>query len=69
MNRLAHIENRKIPSDIDYRQVTNLAREAQEKLERFRPGTLGQASRISGINPADITALLFHLENRMRGKL
>jgi tRNA uridine 5-carboxymethylaminomethyl modification enzyme len=68
VNRVSHLENKKIPPNIDYRQVTNLAREAQEKMERFHPGTLGQASRISGINPADITALLFHLENRMREK-
>lgn len=65
--KLLQLENRTIPDNIDYMEVTNLAREAREKLERFRPRTMGQASRISGINPADMTALLFYLENRKRG--
>lgn len=64
--RLLNLENRKIPSNIDYHQVVNLAREAREKLMKFCPATLGQASRISGINPADLTALLFYLENKQR---
>lgn len=62
--RLLSLENKKIPDNLDYCLVTNLAREAREKLDQFRPSTLGQASRISGINPADLTALLFFLENR-----
>lgn len=62
--RLLNLENKTIPEDINYDLVTNLAHEAREKLIKFRPGTLGQASRISGINPADLTALLFYLENR-----
>ena len=62
--RLLNLENKIIPDDMNYDLVTNLAREAREKFTKFRPGTLGQASRISGINPADLTALLFHLENR-----
>lgn len=66
VTRLASLEKRKIPENIDYECVTNLAREAREKLSKFRPTTLGQASRISGINPADLTALLFYLENEYR---
>jgi tRNA uridine 5-carboxymethylaminomethyl modification enzyme len=66
--KLLSLENKKIPSDIDFNQVVNLAREAREKLNKFRPDTLGQASRISGINPADLTALLFFLETRPKEK-
>ena len=66
VTRLANLENRRIPENIDYEHVTNLAREAREKLNKFKPTTLGQASRISGINPADLTALLFYLENEYR---
>lgn len=62
--RLLNLENKIIPEDMNYDLVTNLAHEAREKLIKFRPGTIGQASRISGINPADLTALLFYLENR-----
>ncbi len=65
--RLLNLENKKIPENIDYNLVTNLANEAREKLNKFRPSTLGQASRISGINPADLTALLFYLENKRSG--
>lgn len=62
--RLLNLENKKIPETIDYNLVANLALEAREKLTKFRPSTLGQASRISGINPADLTALLFYIENQ-----
>lgn len=62
--RLLNLENKPIPEDMNYDLVTNLAHEAREKLIKFRPRTLGQASRISGINPADLTALLFYLEIR-----
>ncbi|WP_324673294.1 tRNA uridine-5-carboxymethylaminomethyl(34) synthesis enzyme MnmG [Mycoplasma sp. 888] len=61
MNKL---ENFKIPEDIDYSKVQNIATEAKQKLEKIRPLTIGQASRISGINPADIQMLMFHIETR-----
>lgn len=64
VRRLLNMENKRIPENTDYNSVTNLANEAREKLNKFRPSTLGQASRISGINPADLTALLFYLENK-----
>jgi tRNA uridine 5-carboxymethylaminomethyl modification enzyme len=51
----------KIPKDIDYHHVNNLALEARDKLDRIRPLTISQASRISGVNPADIQMLLIHL--------
>ncbi|MEA4206153.1 tRNA uridine-5-carboxymethylaminomethyl(34) synthesis enzyme MnmG [Mycoplasma sp. 1199] len=61
MNKL---EDFKIPEDIDYSKVQNIATEAKQKLEKIRPLTIGQASRISGINPADIQMLMFHIETR-----
>lgn len=65
-NKMLALEAKEIPEDIDYTQVGNLALEAREKLMKFKPRTLGQASRISGVNPADLTALLFYLENSRR---
>jgi len=52
----------KIPKDIDYQHVHNLALEARDKLEKIRPLTISQASRISGVNPSDIQMLLIHLK-------
>jgi tRNA uridine 5-carboxymethylaminomethyl modification enzyme len=59
--KLKRLENLKIQSDFDYTTVSSLGREAIEKLRKFKPATIGQASRISGINPADINVLLIHL--------
>ena len=56
------LENRKIPEDIDYSKVGSLRLEAAEKLAKIRPLSVGQASRISGVNPADINVLLVYLE-------
>lgn len=55
------MEEKSIPVDINYEDVKNLALEAKQKLTKIRPLTVGQASRISGINPADISVLLIHL--------
>ncbi len=54
-------ESKQIPADIDYNKVTNLASEARQKLEKIKPATIGQATRISGVNPADISILLVYL--------
>ncbi len=59
--KLRKLEDIKIPEDIDYDSVAGLTNEAREKLKRFKPITVGQASRIDGITPATITALLIHL--------
>ena len=56
------LENKKIPEDIDYSKVGSLRLEAAEKLAKIRPLSVGQASRISGVNPADINVLLVYLE-------
>jgi tRNA uridine 5-carboxymethylaminomethyl modification enzyme len=69
VQKLISLENKKIPPGINYYEITNLAREAREKLSKFQPGTLGQASRISGISPADLTALLLYLEHRRSAEL
>ncbi len=55
-------ENKKIPSDVDYYKIGNLASEAKQKLTEVRPTSLGQASRISGVNPADIAILSIYLK-------
>ena len=55
-------ENKKIPEDLDYNKVSNLASEAKIKLNEVRPITIAQASRISGVNPSDITALQIYLK-------
>ena len=57
---------RKIPEDLDYSKVDSLASEAREKLAEVKPLNIAQASRISGVNPADISILLVYLE---QGKL
>ena len=56
------LEEKKIPVDINYEQVGSLRLEARQKLEKFRPMNIGQASRISGVSPADISVLLVYLE-------
>lgn len=57
------IEKKKIPADIDYDEIKNLRLEARQKLQRFQPVSVGQASRISGVSPADISVLLVYLEH------
>jgi len=59
---LKTLETKKIPLDLDYNSVAHLRAEAKEKLSIFRPGTLAQAARISGITPADITVIQVHLK-------
>ncbi len=62
VKRMIKLEKKKIPSDINYEKVYNIATEARQKLTRIRPMTIGQASRISGVNPADIAMLLVYLK-------
>ncbi len=62
IRKIEKMESKKIPDDIDYKAVQGLKNEAREKLARFRPQTVGQASRISGVDPSDISILIVHLE-------
>lgn len=62
VKKMLKLEEKQIPSDIDYSKVKNIATEARQKFEKIRPLTIGQASRISGVNPSDITMLLVYLK-------
>lgn len=61
--KMQRLEHKIIPNTIDYSTIKNISSEAREKLNRVRPQTVGQASRISGVNPADISVLLVFLES------
>lgn len=60
------LETKKIPDDIDYDLIPNIASEAKDKLKKVKPETISQASRISGVNPSDISILLVYLESRKK---
>ena len=60
------IENKKLSEDLDYSQITGLRNEAKQKLNAIKPASVGQASRISGVSPADISVLLVYLEQQRR---
>jgi tRNA uridine 5-carboxymethylaminomethyl modification enzyme len=62
VDRFRRLENRRIPSGLDFEALVGLRTEAKEKLAYVRPATVGQATRLSGVNPADISVLLVHLK-------
>ncbi|HRV96180.1 MAG TPA: tRNA uridine-5-carboxymethylaminomethyl(34) synthesis enzyme MnmG [Anaerolineae bacterium] len=64
VERMRRLENKAIPANFNYESITGLRTEARQKLIRFQPATVGQAGRIAGVNPADISVLLIHLEKR-----
>ena len=62
VEKLLKLEEKEIPADIDYDKIQNLANEARQKLNKVRPETIAQASRISGVNPVDISVLSVYLK-------
>jgi tRNA uridine 5-carboxymethylaminomethyl modification enzyme len=64
IERFSKLEAKLLPASIDYAAVVGLRNEAKQKLSRFTPHSLGQALRISGITPADVTLLAIHLDRR-----
>ena len=68
VEKVKRLETRRIPADFDYMNMQGMCLEARERLSTHRPITVGQATRLSGVNPADISVLLVNLERRQRGK-
>ena len=66
VQRFIRLEEKEIPQDIDYNQIRGLSNEAKQRLQEVRPVNIGQASRISGVNPTDVSVLLLYLEQRRR---
>ena len=60
--RMVKLEYKKIPEDIDYDKITNLASEARQKLKEIRPTSIGQALRIIGVNPSDVSILMVYIK-------
>ena len=69
IDEIKRLEVQKIPDDIDYSKITGLRLESMEKLAKIRPETLGQASRVSGVSPADITVIIIYLERMRKDEL
>ncbi len=67
VEEMRRLEDRPIPPDVDYLGIQGLRLEARQKLDKIRPLNLGQASRVSGVSPADVTALMIHLEKQRDG--
>ncbi|MBU1141780.1 MAG: tRNA uridine-5-carboxymethylaminomethyl(34) synthesis enzyme MnmG, partial [Firmicutes bacterium] len=63
VEKMLRLEDKIIPNQIDYMRIKNISSEGKEKLTKVRPQTLGQATRISGVNPADVSVLLIYLES------
>lgn len=68
VERFSKLEGKKLPEDLDYENIEGLRLEARQKLSKMKPVSIGQASRISGVSPADINVLLVHLERTRRRK-
>jgi len=66
VEKFKKLENKKLPKEIDYSKLSGLRIEARQKLNKIKPESVGQASRISGVSPADISVLLIYLEQLKR---
>lgn len=68
IEKMRRLEEKRLPADLDYKMIKGLRLEAQEKLNKFRPLNVGQAGRISGVNPADVSVLLIWLASQEKGE-
>ena len=66
MEKFKKLEQKLLPSNINYEEIKGLRLEARQKLNKIKPNSVGQASRISGVSPADISVLLIYLEQIKR---
>ena len=67
IDKMRKLESKSLPENIDYKTIKGLRLEAQEKLNKFKPLNVGQAGRISGVNPADVSVLLVWLASKEHG--
>ena len=68
VQKFKKLEKKALPEDLDYNELKGLSLEARQKLNKVKPISVGQASRISGVSPADISVLLIYLEQNSRNK-
>ena len=68
VEKFKKLETKLLPEDIDYEKINGLSLEARQKLNKFKPHSIGQASRISGVSPADISVLLIYLQINKNSK-
>ena len=68
VEEMRRLEDKPLPPDVDYLSIQGLRLEARQKLDKIRPLNLGQASRVSGVSPADVTALMIYLERQSEKK-
>ena len=66
VSKMKRMEEKRIPANIDWDDIDSIATEARQKFKLINPETIGQASRISGVNPADISILMVYLEGKNR---
>ena len=66
VEKFKKLENKKLPKEIDYSKLSGLRIEARQKLNKIKPESVGQASRISGVSPADVSVLLVYLQQRKK---
>jgi tRNA uridine 5-carboxymethylaminomethyl modification enzyme len=69
VDKMRRLEDTRLPENFDYANITGLRKEARLKLTQFKPATLGQASRLSGVNPADVAVLMVQLQRQLRNKV
>ena len=68
VDKMKRMEEKRIPANIDWDAIDSIATEARQKFKKINPETIGQASRISGVNPADISILMVYLEGNHKAR-